>query len=674
MIAAAQDRTERSSDVRIRWLHQMVVLLTVLSLLLVAAPLAADEGDDDSGAGPSEGEIAEPDAQGEDEDEEEEEDEEHPARGLPFEGLGGVSWAPEFHPSYTIKFGRDQDVTSWNHDFDLAYALSPRLRVRADASIGIRTNDVLNRENRRENWSASLDMKVSPVVSTGVRFTRSIQSDVRNEGKSNESRSFRERDSVDLSTSFKRKYLETLDVSLSASAGLENNHYSDIKSTGSKQSVGAGLSFDPLPTLQTSFNYSGTHSLLDSDQAGVESTDESSSHNLSGHFDYQWNDHSVSADVRRSSAISEYPKDQQTETRDQEGESASVSANIVLMEGLDTRFSADYTRNKSFYDLEATKDIDIKSRSVKGDVSYRLGDTSFSANLKSETKRNEYFDFQTGEVYTNSIYSSLARDFGERVDVELRGRMSLLSLHYDDIAANDQDRDLFDREATIKVNYDPRSDLSTGLVLKVREDRLIYIRVSRTGDNKTTQTYSIQPSIRKTFSRRVSVRQRYDLSADYTLYTYDKDANFLIRNFAVTTGLDWSPWRALKLGLAHTYRSQDEGSYVEDEVGVERYSKNSEREEHRVTITLRYPIFGVIDFEVEQHYSVQERWRFEGGERTLASERFDTNITGRASADYTLESGARLDFSIGRTHRDASNILDRQREIWDVRINVSRTF
>ena len=239
---------------------------------------------------------------------------------------------------------------------------------------------------------------------------------------------------------------------------------------------------------------------------------------------------------------------------------------------------------------------------------------------------------------------------------------------------NDQDRDLFDIEGTFQLDYNPRSDIRTSVVIKVREDDLIYIRTSRTGDNKKSETYSIHPSITKTFGRGVSVTQRYDLSADYTFYTYDPDSNFLIRNFAVITGLDWEPIVGLRLALNHTYRGQDEGAYTPDADGVERYGRNTERNDNRVDITVRYRIFGLVGLEVRQEFSVQKRYRYQDGVKLPSTEKYDTSITGRAVADHTWDSGTELSLSVARTHRDATNIVERQREVWDILVELSKTF
>ena len=224
------------------------------------------------------------------------------------------------------------------------------------------------------------------------------------------------------------------------------------------------------------------------------------------------------------------------------------------------------------------------------------------------------------------------------------------------------------------MEYTPRNDISTSLTVKMREDNLIYIRTTRTGDNKTSQTYSVHPSITKRFGSRVSVTQKYRLSADYTFYTYDSDANFLIRNFVIDTSLDWSPIDRLKLGGTHEYRAQDEGSYVEDALGVERYGTSSERHNHRLSLSVGYAFFGIIDVEARQVLSTQTKWKIDDGEKDLAWEKFDTTLSGKASADHTLADGTTIKFSFGRTYRDATNILDRQREIWDISVDASKTF
>jgi hypothetical protein len=258
--------------------------------------------------------------------------------------------------------------------------------------------------------------------------------------------------------------------------------------------------------------------------------------------------------------------------------------------------------------------------------------------------------------------------------VKFNGRMTLYSHHFDDTEANDQDRDLYDREGTLSLDYKPRSDISTGLTLRTREDQLIYIRRSRTGDNKTTQTFSVQPIITKSFSHGLSLTQRYALSADYTIYTFDEDRNFLVRSLGVTTEFRWSGLTSLDALVSHTYSGQDEGAYVEGADGVSRYGKNSERDDHTMRISVKYKLFGAVSIEAIQEFTVQQKWNLLEGVRSLAWERHDTSLTGKASADYKLADGTTLKFSVARTDRDATTIVERQRQVWNISVNIDKTF
>lgn len=661
-----------------RKLLQPLLLLTVLLVvfLAVAPAPAQDEEGDEEGQEQVEGEETQ-----EGDEDEDEETPDHPA----FQNTGGQSmaggslpegyvWFREFHPIYRLEHKRDQDVASWTHGFTMNYPVSPVISFSSGSNIDTRTNDASNRLSRQETWNAGLDMQVTGAVSTGLKFRRTKHLDLQNEGKPNETRSSREKESVKLSTSYHKAHMTGLDLSLGATAGLEKNSYTDVKSRGATQGITGRLLYSPLRGLNTSFTYGGSHSLLDSEQGDLASTDESISHDLSSHVDYGWQKHSFVVDVGRSAGQQEYPKQEQTELKEQESESTSMSANLQLLEALTARLGFSYSRNQLYYRVEPSRNSDITARGVEGHVVYDVGTTSFKADLSSDRKRNDYFDAQTGRNFSNTLTMTLAHVFREGLDATLRGRMNLLSVHYDDFENNDQDRDLFDREATLTVNYKARTDITTGLTVKVREDQLIYIRTSRTGDNKTTQKYAIEPFIRKAFTPSLSASQRYQLSADYTFYDYDKDANFLIRNMSITTNLDWKPFSPLNLGLEHSWRGQDEGSYVEDEFGVEGYGRNSEREDHRLGLALNYKIANLVSIEVKQSLSIQDKWRITEDGRTRVWDKFDTSILGRASTEYSLPDGTTLNVSVARTQREATSISERQRKVWNISANISRTF
>ncbi|MCK4408741.1 MAG: hypothetical protein KAW67_01560, partial [Candidatus Eisenbacteria sp.] len=419
----------------------------------------------------------------------------------------GSVWHREFHPSYSLEHKRDQDVATWTNGFKLNYPISRNISFNSTANIRTRTNDASNRLNRQETWTAGLSMRATTAITTGLRFRRTKQVDVQNEGKPNETSSAREKESVKLSTSYQRVYMEGLDVSLSATAGIEKNKYTDVKSKGATQGITGKLGYSPIEGLNTSFSYAGNHSLLDSEQGDLLSTDEATNHDLSSHIDYKWLMHSFAVDVRRSTGAQEYPKQEQTELRERERESTAITADLKLLEGLGAKLEFNYSRSQQYYRIEPSRNNDIATRGVEAHITYDIGETSFKADLASDRKRNDYFDVQTGDNYANTLSMTLNRTFPEGLDASIRGRMSLLSVHYDDVEANDQDRDLFDREATVTVNYKMRKDITTGLVIKIRDNQLIYIRRSRTGDNKTTQKFSVEPFIRKTFTPRFGASQ-----------------------------------------------------------------------------------------------------------------------------------------------------------------------
>ncbi len=661
----------------------LIPLAVLLALLLAVTTAVAD---DEEGDGEGQGDGEEQTAEGEDG----ESDQGTPDRPGEFQNPGageqgegedgeeelpeGYVWSPEFHPTYRLEYKRDQDVASWINGFTLNYPVSRSILFNSTANISTRANEASNRLNRQETWTAGLTMRGTSAITNGLSFRRTKVLNVQNEGKPNETSSAREKESVKLSTSYTKVYMTGLDVALGATAGIEKNEYTDVLSKGATQGITGKLDYSPIPGLNSSLSYNGSHSLLDSEQGDLLSTDESTNHDLSSHIGYNWHAHIFAVDVKRSTGAQEYPKQEQTELRQRDNESTAITADLQLLAGLDAKLAFNYSRSQQYYKIEPSRNSDVTVRGVTADITYTAGETSFRANLTSDRKRNDYFDVQTGDNYTSTMAMNLTRTFREGLDASIRGRMSLLSVHYDDAEANDQDRDLFNREATLTVNYRMMKDITTGLAVKVRENQLIYIRRSRTGDNKTTQKFSVEPFIRKSFTPRFGASQRYQLSADYTFYQYDPDANFLIRNMSITTGCNWKPLGALELALEHTWRGQDEGSYIEDVYGVEGYGRNSERQDQKLGITLNYKIADLVAIEVKQSLSVQNKWKVTDDGEIPVWDKFDTRLVGKASTDYELPDGTTLKVTIKRTHRNATSISERQREVWNISATINRIF
>ncbi len=581
---------------------------------------------------------------------------------------------PAFHPTYKLTYKRDEGIGTWTHNFTTNYPISRRLKFNSSAAITTKEDEVLNRENRQETWAAGLNYALTSAVGMGVKFNRSYQIDTRNPGKPNEVKTSREKETMDFSTSYSKTHFSKFSTSLKAAAGIERNDYADITSNGTTQDVTATLGYEIVENLDSKISYTGRHSVLDSRQGDFESTDESTSHSLGAVFDYEWAGHIFNVDTHRSYSETQYPKEGQTEQREQESEGMGFTSEFQPLENLGMDFGYDYSRSQAYYSIETTRDSDVRSRAVNGKIDYKLGETSFSAQLSSKKDRSDQFSIQTGDTYSDSFGATVAHTFSSKLSGTFRGSASLISFHYDDPEANDQDRDLLNQEATLTVDYKPRSDITTDILLRVKESQLIYIRTTRTGHNKTTNTYSIQPSITKIFSPTVSVSQKYELSADYFFYTFDTRSNSLIRNFGVTTDLSWRILERINTTFTHKYRGQDDGSYVEGDDGIERYGKTGERDTHTLGIVVRYKLFGLIDLEVQQDYSVSMKWIIEGGNRRLSWEKHDTRIQGKASLSHNLEDGTTVRASVSRTLRDAANINERQRDVWNASISLERTF
>jgi len=577
-------------------------------------------------------------------------------------------------PNYKLVYKRDQDSSSWDHTFGLRYRVSDRVNFQAGSSIVIRETDALNRVNRQERWNAALDVGVTSAITMAVKLDRTSQSDVRSQGASGEVRSFREKETADLSTTYSKTMLSGITTTLGMTAGLEKNKYADVRSRGSAQTISAAVGYSPTAALKGNLNYSGRHSLLDSEQGALRSSDESVSQSLGADIGYTWGKHAFNVTMNRSTSANEYPKEEQKERREQENRNTTANATLKLLPDMDLTLGYDYSRNRSSYALDPGRDNEVTGRTVSASLNYTLAGVRLTSQFTSDAKRNEYYNEQTGDTYGKTLSVTATRDFGTRLKATLNGRTTLYSHHFDDVEENDQDRDLYDQEAMLKLDYRVGGSISAGLTLRVREDQLVYIRRTRTGDNKTAQTYLLQPFITKTLSRSMSLTQRYELSADYTFYTFDEDRNFLIRNLGITTEFRWSGLSSLDVTLSHRYVSQDEGAYVRGADGVARYGKSSERDDHTLGVTVKYKLFDEIRIEASQDFTVQQRWTVEDQERRLSWERHDARLTGKAAVDYELADGTTLKVSVARTDRDATNIVEQQRRVWDISVSIDKTF
>jgi hypothetical protein len=93
-----------------------------------------------------------------------------------------------------------------------------------------------------------------------------------------------------------------------------------------------------------------------------------------------------------------------------------------------------------------------------------------------------------------------------------------------------------------------------------------------------------------------------------------------------------------------------------------------------MSIAMKYRLFDLVDLEVRQDLSFQKKWGFDGDQKRLAWEKYDTSVTGKASLSHALENGTRFNVSVARTQRDATSIVERQRQVWNITANIDKTF
>ena len=77
---------------------------------------------------------------------------------------------------------------------------------------------------------------------------------------------------------------------------------------------------------------------------------------------------------------------------------------------------------------------------------------------------------------------------------------------------------------------------------------------------------------------------------------------------------------------------------------------------------------------MRQSLSVQNKWKINDDGKTPVWDKYDTRMVGKATTDYELPDGTTLKVTIIRTHRDATSISERQREVWNITASINRIF
>jgi hypothetical protein len=368
------------------------------------------------------------------------------------------------------------------------------------------------------------------------------------------------------------------------------------------------------------------------------------------------------------------PDSLQQETERKSSKNASVTSSFDMFKRLNGDLSVSFSNSESKYKLRGRRN----SRSSSADLAASatiLPWRGATINLggQRETSRDEYITSDTANNLHKSLSLKMSQNLGAKTDLSLTALSDLTSVFYDNKQANPTDRDHLNNRISLDASFRPYANVTTRFGSEFSEEQSIYVRPEQSANNRRATRYRVSGSYDVKTLYDIGITQTYDIGAVYTLYTYAKSNNSLVRNSNISTTFRIPVAPGLGLNLDHAYKFQDQGSYSER--GREKgYSRSAENVSNAFAIGLNYRMFRRLNLTVRQSYYLQTNWNYENGKKVLYYNTQSTELSGRVGFKYDFTDRTKFSFSLEQDRNEGNRVGAAFRKYWNVELEASHVF
>jgi hypothetical protein len=335
------------------------------------------------------------------------------------------------------------------------------------------------------------------------------------------------------------------------------------------------------------------------------------------------------------------------------------------------------SNNETDYALGTFPWTDVTRRNLSADITYQIWGITFKGDFSRQKNRDKRLSRDSGLEDQQNLGGSASFKLGSRTNFVLRGNMTLFSHFYDD-PDYELDRDLYGLNGGFSVTHKLNEKISMKLDGSYNESQDVYIKGSRSSQNKTAESYNLNPSYGFKVNEWLKLEQKFALMANYTFYHFDDDQNALIRYVKMNTSADLKPFQKLTVKVSHSYSYYDQGSYTKDETGIERFGRTGENVEQDMDIKVTYKPSDKISLGASQRLSIDRRWSFNSETNSMEFQRqnLDTSFSADISLNLRLADGSALRADVTKSNRYAEgrNLRETDKDFWHASVMVSKTF
>jgi hypothetical protein len=166
---------------------------------------------------------------------------------------------------------------------------------------------------------------------------------------------------------------------------------------------------------------------------------------------------------------------------------------------------------------------------------------------------------QNGTVISRSVNASGARKMSRRLWLDGGGTASLQSSQYDE---DSLDTDKLLGNLNAGGGYLVSQQCSTTVHFSINRSHDVAIGYQSSGNNNVRTTYQMDATLRLQVSRTFTIRQNYQINANYVIYDFNELSNTLNRIRRIDTTLLDSLFTFATIRLTHNFQFQDLGRFT----------------------------------------------------------------------------------------------------------------
>ncbi len=602
-----------------------------------------------------------------------------------------------FDPRFRSAYIEQKDDFQFNNEIESNYLLTPTKSLIFSLNDQNAFNESTRKRRDDRSITAGFNFVFNPNLNSSVTLLRSDNRQVRvatqpgetdlleNEGDNTSvtARAFGKHGNNRIAGAY------VADVETSVGVTLSRRNYQTAFSTGKTEQLAPNWSVKllrPYERGKVSFDYGGDMGRARSSETPAEgselpATPPTRDFNFNNQFAGAW-DHKLTptSDLRMNGTHSrnrfQYLSQEDSlrgrqETRAQSSTSLDASFNGKFSEKFQFRLNGDVGRNQTEYDLESQRFARTSAWSGDTEINYEAWkDGKFTAKMERTHEDRDYLNTQAGQVTGRRASLDYRQRLTANVDMDAAYYVRLDQYFYDDFEANKGDRDLLTSRANVVVRYNPRTNLNTAVRMESRATESVNIHPERSPDNKTDETFLIEPSYTLRVGK-ANFNGDFTADATYSVFDFAEERNFLVRRFATRQKWQHSITNRVSTEFLFTYDLSDEGRYVRNEATGQRvFTRSREVRRHRESFEVRYNPRAWLRANLVYRQDSDEQYSINRNAKALTSKRDIYELSGGVTVQKKITDHVNLDLTYAQTQKRGDRISELERKFYNVRASL----